>query len=316
MRRLGWIALLLGGCSLITSPGDYEDGQPVDGGRRDAPPVGCAADSECTPGVCEDAVCADCRDADQCSAGAPVCNEGSCGPCEDTTDCAPHGGVCASSGACVECESSGDCTDPARPVCNTTTNDCVPCETDDECMDDDLPFCVEGSCVVCTATDDSVCGTKSCDLETRTCTDTDRDSVRRCGECVADSECADPDDRCVPMFFAGMARPGGYCLPMLGDGCSTDPYRSPTTERVSLSGADPARYCSIRETVTTCEAVLDLLDDVGSCLDDSDCGALGLDDGRCEIVNTSPMKCTYTCTGNAECPDTAECGGGYCGGTL
>ena len=170
--------------------------------------------------------------------------------------------------------------------------------------------------MVCTATDDSVCGTKSCDLETRTCTDTDRDSVRRCGECVADSECADPDDRCVPMFFAGMARPGGYCLPMLGDGCSTDPYRSPTTERVSLSGADPARYCSIRETVTTCEAVLDLLDDVGSCLDDSDCGALGLDDGRCEIVNTSPMKCTYTCTGNAECPDTAECGGGYCGGTL
>jgi hypothetical protein len=120
------------------------------------------------------------------------------------------------------------------------------------------------------------------------------------------------------MTFQGTPRDGGYCLKTFASGCAR-PYTVPTTPpRVSLSGAEAAQYCGINEAVTTCEALLDLATNK-DCTTDTDCGAEGLDDARCETVSLVMNKCTYGCAGvDAECPPTRACGtttgNEYCGG--
>jgi len=165
-------------------------------------------------------------------------------------------------------------------------------------------------------TEEEDCGETSCDPETGTCTDTLRGSVQRCGDCVADSECINGTDRCVPMRFRSCARPTGYCLKPSEGGCER-PFTVVTDERASLSGADPETYCGIDEDLTTCEAVLALQNEA-SCASDLDCGAPLLDDGICDFVNGDADRCTYACAEDLECDSPLRmCAGDprpYCGG--
>jgi len=303
------------GCTVITGPGDFEDGEPtIDGGRPDLF-TGCGSDADCPTGFCEDGECVECRDALDCTAEAPVCLAGSCTGCSGVDDCSayPNQPMCGEDGSCEGCAFDVDCTDPTMARCDTATSRCVPCNGSPQCEGTGAPVCDDGVCVECSVEDASACGANSCNAATNRCTMTERGSVRRCGACLADSECALEDDRCVPMRFMGIDRETGYCLKRGSTGC-VEPYSAPTTPRESLSGAAPEAYCGIREDLTTCEAVLDLLDGA-SCSDRSECGFEGLEDGRCETVNLLPGRCTYDCGDTSECTSGKSCGaiGMYCG---
>jgi hypothetical protein len=307
----------LAACTVITSPGDYEDGDPLDDGGFPGEDMAtrCTGDADCPSGVCVDGACVECRDSGECSVDLPACVDGSCARCRDAGDCESFAGtpVCDDEGACVGCLADSDCTDPSAARCDMATQECVPCDAPSQCEGTGLTLCAEGTCVECTTEDETPCGDFSCDPADNTCTTTQRGTVSRCGACVADSECGLADDRCVPMEFMGEPREGGYCLKRGATGC-VQPYNSPTPERASLSGAAPEAYCGILEDRTTCEAVLDLIAST-SCATAEDCGAEGVADARCESVNMTPNKCTYDCGVAADCPSSTICGaaGAYCG---
>ena len=309
-----WMVLLglVAGCTLLSAPGDYEDGEAADGGRRPDAQASCGTDAECGTGVCVGGECVACRESGDCAATEPVCVDGTCGPCSRSVQCSGRsdGPVCAA-GSCVECAGSADCADPELARCDS--NRCVPCVDRSDCAGTGDGICVSGRCVECTVDDESACGDNSCDPATNTCTGTLRASVGRCGACRADSECGLPDDACVPTFFQGAAREGGYCLKLGSTGCMR-PYTVPTAERASLSGVEPAVYCGIQEDLTTCEAVLDLVND-SSCGAAPECGAPGLDDAVCQTVNLVANKCSYRCGVDANCTNSRACGasGMYCG---
>lgn len=99
-------------------------------------------------------------------------------------------------------------------------------------------------------------------------------------------------------------------------GCS-QPYEAGAINRESVSGAPATNYCGLAEEFTTCAAIKDLTDGK-VCSSDNDCGS-GSGEGRCETVNFSAdTKCTYSCTGNAQCESGFDCNGivgdKYCGG--
>jgi len=91
--------------------------------------------------------------------------------------------------------------------------------------------------------------------------------------------------------------------------------------RASVEGTN-LTACGPNESVTTCEAVLDLgaFCPTGQ---DSACGAPGLNDGRCEPVGfDSTLMCTYSCTSGTQCREVGDfeidelgcISGDYCGG--
>jgi hypothetical protein len=90
-------------------------------------------------------VAPECTTSSQCPAEKPICDAQTCRACDsarpaDGAACASRDGTrpfCGPSGACVECVSatSADCTaNPAKPICDPSSNTCVGCATDDQCV--------------------------------------------------------------------------------------------------------------------------------------------------------------------------------------
>jgi hypothetical protein len=327
-----------GACS-----GDYPQCEPTSGEC-----VACLDDTHCIDGLCAaDNTCVQCFGDDDCSfdPAAPACNTdtGRCVACmtddecateisanvcnTDTNECAQcltdddcAEGGCAPDNTCVECTTDDHCTDPTASVCDTNTYECTDCTDDDGCSHlDDTLLCDtsgdDGVCIECTVDDESACNGNSCDPATNTCTQTPTDQTETCMPCKADSECV-ADHRCVQMEFDGTQLADGYCLKIATTGCGR-PYTG-LIERESISGASSETYCGVDESVTTCQAVLDLLGDK-SCSSDSDCGLPQQNDGRCESVNFVPDRCTYSCSADADCVSGRSCGSlpadsDYCGG--
>jgi hypothetical protein len=289
-----------------------------------------------------------------CSGSTPVCNlpANACVECLGKSDChdAAKPACDASTNTCVECTAKADCTNVAKPLCDTTQETCVACLQQNDCasatasacnagqcqactMDADcsnIPgkgVCNAGTCVQCTSARESVCSGKSCNPATNTCTMTTVNTVDYCQPCVADSECiggdqADPDARCVPMSFMGVARTGGFCLKRVAKTC-TRPYEVALTAK-SLSGVASEDYCGIDQEATRCEAVLDLVTGQ-SCADgkDTSCGCarnstgacIGTGQGGlCKLVGVSVNQCTIPCATAPQCPTTLTCTGAlpYC----
>ncbi|MCA9603100.1 MAG: hypothetical protein KC417_13800, partial [Myxococcales bacterium] len=165
-------------------------------------------------------------------------------------------------------------------------------------------------CVTCLpATEEQDCGTKSCDPVAHECTSTERDSVGNCEKCKADSECHE-NFRCVPMNYMDVER-GGYCLKDAAvSGCS-QPFSVGITA-TSLSGEPEAQYCGIKQSLTTCEAVLAR---VNACPGDNpnECAPEGAD---CKTIELVQHKCTYPCDTSLQCETGMTCGSGYCGGPV
>ncbi len=282
-----------------------------------------------------------------CSGMTPVCDQPNdkCVECLKPADCAGTEKACdLDTNNCVECLSSQDCTG-TKKVCDTAADTCVDCLASTDCKDAKAAKCDANACAKCTSNDDcthiagktvcdtkagecvqcnvtneSVCGGKSCNPATKTCTNTTVGSVGSCGACVADSECsgggsADPTARCVPMQFNGTMRPGGYCLKRASKTCSRP--LTVTFSTKSLSDAAAESYCGVDQTAVTCEAVTDMVAST-SCADglDTSCGcsrggngaclAPGVG-GLCRTVGGVPKTCSVACGTANECISGKTC---------
>lgn len=105
----------------------------------------CAASDGGLPDGDASEVAPECTTNSQCPAEKPICDAQTCRACDsarssDGAACASRDSArpfCGPNGACVECVSptSGDCTaNPARPICDTTSNTCVRCASDAQCV--------------------------------------------------------------------------------------------------------------------------------------------------------------------------------------
>jgi hypothetical protein len=282
-----------------------------------------------------------------CTGPKPACDLASntCVECIGKTDCkdAAKPACDTTTNTCVECTDKTDCTDIAKPLCDTTTEACVaclqqsdckaataskcdvgqckPCTMDAECSNiAGKGVCNAGTCVQCTIAKEAVCGGKSCNPKTLACTTTSVGTVLACEPCLADSECTggnqpDPDARCVPMKYVGVARVGGFCLRRVSKTCAR-PYNI-IVNGTSLSGVPTESYCGIDQDATRCEAVLDLVNSQ-SCTDgkDTSCGCTRDKNGNCtdsgqgglcRIVGPNANQCTYACGSANQCPGGHTC---------
>lgn len=241
-----------------------------------------------------------------------------CGGCEAPTP------VCdEASDTCVGCLQNTDCQEPTASLCDSN-HSCQPCGADADCAHlGDLNLCIDGRCGECTlATEADQCGDTSCNPATLECTDTERASVDICQSCVADSECDDDGAYCVPMRFSpedeDVTELGGFCLKEEPAEPCPIPYRT-GIQRTTLSGLEGKTFCGVAEPLTTCRAVLDLIEEVDPkvCGTDTQCGVTDLDDGLCRQISGlgTGTFCTYACQAADQCPGGKPCpgGGGYCG---
>ena len=264
---------------------------------------------------------------------SPVCNDAlECVECtaDDADYCTEQALLCdVESSTCVACLGDSNCSTAGAARCDA--NECKPCNDGGQCTNiDGLPSdgnaCDNGVCVDCTPdTEASTCpNNRSCNPATRQCTNTEVGSLETCQECVADSECGEGGNRCVPMTYDGQRYPSneiGFCLKSidLGGSCA-NPYRIVIT-RTSLSGAAADDYCGINENLATCPAVRALLDDLACdpVNQDQDCPQPA---GLCRELPGMLNRCTYLCDvaqqclpiGNPDNPNPGSSCNDYCGG--
>ncbi len=146
-----------------------------------------------------------------------------------------------------------------------------------------------------------------------------------CETCRSDIDCADTDHRCVEMSYLDQRFPDdetGFCLriatPLSEDpapeyDCEA-PYVTPLIEGRSLSDGELDTYCSIRQNLTTCFAVL-AHQGAWSCAGRGDVACpVG---GFCEWIRDEAWQelCTYSCENASECqgPGGEACSQNYCG---
>jgi hypothetical protein len=264
-----------------------------------------------------------------CEFETPVCNdELQCVECTAALDefCTEMALVCKTGAfVCVACNANSECNDATAARCDAMQNECAGCQGETDCIGiEGRPVCDDRTCVQCTpGTEDVDCGGKSCDPLTRACTDTEVGSLETCEECVADSECGEEGNRCVPMTYDGLRYPNegiGFCLQSieLGGSCA-NPYRI-VVRRTSLSGAAADDYCGINEDLATCQAVRALLADTpcNPVNGDQDCPQPA---GLCRELPGMLNRCTYLCSSVVECVTPGStCGSSgsgsdkYCGG--
>jgi hypothetical protein len=174
-------------------------------------------------------------------------------------------------------------------------------------------------------TEDRDCPGTSCNPATKRCSTYKVESRPACWTCVSDSDCEQPDHRCVEMYFLGERFPDartGFCLPIAtaDDADEYDcnrPLTMPLVDRPSLSGGALQTYCGVHEKLTTCFGVR-------AFQSQEECPG-GLDEecpvgGICRAFEKGNRKvhcCTFECTDRGQCPvidGMDQTCGGYCGG--
>lgn len=324
MNRSIWVVpVLLAACFPVEharNP-DYDGPPPADAGLDATMPASDGGEKD-GEGPDDGGGPVDCDGDDECPSTLPVCANHKCVGCIGAADCERFDATSAcdtASGKCEACVENTDCVEPTKPICDAHA--CRSCASDLDCeplgkICDESPGPFQGQCVQCTQaeTDETRCGTKSCDPATRACTQTERGSAGICEACVADSEC-EVDHRCVAMNFQGtplkpVGEGGGYCLKRTAAGPCDLPYGATPISRDSLSGAVVDSYCGLNEDKATCDAILQYSRPCSSCE--------GVPGSLCETVGAIGNRCTYACGSGAinECPESATCPSGtdsYCG---
>ena len=175
----------------------------------------------------------------------------------------------------------------------------------------------------CTAgTERTACPGTSCHPVWLVCTSMEVASRGICETCFADSNCAEPNHRCVMMTHAEKPYPDdttGFCLQVTteeGADC-VQPFIVTLDGRKSMSGGQEQSYCGIHEELATCEAV-HAFHSADACPSgrDDECPGGGLCRGIAAQGNRTEYRCTYACIDAPECSSqwiNVACAG-YCGG--
>lgn len=141
MRSLvGLVSALLGisGCERRNLDQCRVPDLPCEDGRF------CKVAANATVGKCE---LTECSASSDCPTDRPNCSpQGRCFACGVTSDCSKQTGtpIC-DVGRCVECKTSKECTDKARPYCEDTSRACRACKRHSEC--DSAANSRDGICV-------------------------------------------------------------------------------------------------------------------------------------------------------------------------
>lgn len=150
-------------------------------------------------------------------------------------------------------------------------------------------------------------------------------SRNTCETCASDVDCADIDHRCVAMKYLEQPFPDdqtGFCLriatllsedPIPEYDCDA-PYVTLLVDGRSLSGGALDTYCSIRQDLTTCFAVI-AHQGAWNCAGRGDVACpVG---GFCDWIRDGAWQelCTYSCQDSSECqgPGGEACSKNYCG---
>ena len=146
-----------------------------------------------------------------------------------------------------------------------------------------------------------------------------------CETCTGDIDCADADHRCVEMNYLGNRFPDsetGFCLrtaTLLSEDPTPEydcqaPNVTLLVEGRSLSGGELDTYCSIRQDLTTCFAVL-AHQAAWPCAGRGDVACPP--GGFCDRIRDGGWQelCTYACQDASECqgPGGEACSKNYCG---
>jgi hypothetical protein len=172
-------------------------------------------------------------------------------------------------------------------------------------------------------TEKTACSGTSCHPVSLVCTSMELASRGICETCFADSNCAEPNHRCVKMNHAGEPYPDetmGFCLQLTteeGTDC-VQPFIVTLDDREGMSGDQRQSYCSIQEQLATCDAVR-AFHNAEACPSgrDDECPAGGLCRGIVTQGNRTEYLCTYACVDVPECSSqwiNVDCAG-YCGGS-
>ena len=230
-----------------------------------------------------------CSSDNDCPDSGPLCLAFRCAKCKTSNDCLSRadsgagGGVCEpTSGRCVACAKSGDCTaDPSKPVC--VGNLCVACSSAaNECRvkNPSAPVCANnGKCVGClvssdctSSADGGVDGGADGGAAAGFCNTT----TNQCVGCLEHDDCSDPNK------------------PICGS--------SQTCVGCGSPGVSAGTCASKKPAVPVCKP------DTGACVEctgNADCrGDAGLG-----VCNPTTNKCVE-CNGNADC--TADSAKGFC----
>lgn len=292
--------------------------------------VQCVTNDQCVarelPPLCDATShrCVECVMSSDCDEALPLCDTdaNTCVECLANTDCQGRG-VCDDTHHCVACNSDQDCRDPNMAHCDPDTHGCVGCDDDRQCSHlANRTVCdmADSRCVQCNRDHETTCNGNVCNLNMRTCTERRVATKQLCERCEWDSDCpggnrpsAQRESRCVSLGFRNER--ATYCLLAAVENKPCErPFVRPIDRQVSASHADAARYCTIDELTTTCEAFLDAQHDRACTQDDAAaCGRLTADDASCRPMSDEHLACTFPCTADDECPAGMSCGAmSYC----
>lgn len=184
----------------------------------------CPANFTCTDGSCAptSGICDTCGGG--CAGERPLCNfiTGQCVQCAPGNPC-PAGAICDDAGTCVapppgvECNTSLDCRDPARPYC--AERQCLGCRNDADCDPgeacDPAGRCAAGDpcervdCQAGAACAAGVCVDPAGDPACAADADCPGDG-RRCN--AATGQCYRNDQQCDPAGDIAVCHPGASCV--------------------------------------------------------------------------------------------------------
>jgi hypothetical protein len=238
----------------------------------------CFDNGDCDDSWCdtEHGECKPCTEDFACGAGCVVCGEG-----------VYSGLPRCSSGSCVECLVSGDCSSE-QPVCDTSGNSCHECLSDSDCRTEGSVF--SSPVGVCTPDKTCTCWTPA-DAPDGACTSS---------SCPDGYTCA--EDKPGTAHYVCLKECSELSEPVTGIGC---------INRDTLPSHDSA---PVWVPMTTCYAFSRFGSDCesGGLADDNKCRINStLDDGRCE-ENGTLFTCTYSCWDGASgsdnwCPSGFTC---------
>jgi len=108
-------------------------------------PQACTSDTQCSPDVCINRICVQCRDNSNCQGSTPICFNNSCVACTQTSQCGANQ-TCINN-VCASCSQDADC--PYGQTCDSGICTVQTCSADGDCqvVQGGSGICLNGACL-------------------------------------------------------------------------------------------------------------------------------------------------------------------------